>query len=81
MSRERKEGYELSCELGIAAAGAGCRAIKTEAVRTDGLWTQQEQQDGGQQSWWAPQRQSEHEPATAAKGSRNAKAASSTARR
>jgi hypothetical protein len=81
MSRERKEGYELSGRLGIAAAGAGSRATRTEAVRTDGLWLQQEQQDGGQQSCWAPERQSAHEPAIAAKGSRNARAASSTARR
>ena len=81
MSRGWKAGDRSSCRCGAPSRVDGSGATAIAAVRTDGLWTQQEQQDGGQHSGEPPQRQSVHAPATAAKGSRSAKTASRTAGR
>ena len=80
MSREGEKGYRSSCGLAATSTVAGRGALQLEAVRTDAL-TQQEQQEGGQHSGDAAQRQSVHESATAAKGSRNANTASRVAQR
>jgi len=50
MSRGEEEGDGSSCGFGAASTITGRGVPQIEAIRTDGPWTQQEQQDGGQQS-------------------------------
>lgn len=80
MSREGEKGYRSSCGLAATSTVAGSGAPQIEAVRTDAL-TQQEQQEGGQHSGDAAHRQSVHESAKATRGSRNANTASRVANR
>jgi len=81
MSCGRKDEYESPGGFGAASTGAGRGTAQSEAVITDGVLAQQEQQAGGQQSRETLSRQSVHAPATGARDSRQARAISNTVKR
>ena|GEM_PF-5676361 len=81
MSCGRKDEYESPSGIGAASTGTGRGTAQSEAVITDGVLAQQEQQAGGQQSRETLSRQSVHALATGTRGSRQAKATSSTVKR